>query len=125
MRSFVAIGLAESIVNSYNRSVFSLGDRHLDRAASVEAFVEVHALIIEDALKQTALEDITSAKQEPFSPAVFDTKYILVTSEGVGDEVTGESHTMHLCKEQVVCGSDTQLSGKLKLVSTLDNGPLE
>ena len=98
MRSFVAIGLAESIVNSYNRSVFSLGDRHLDRAASVE---------------------------EPFSPAVFDTKYILVTSEGVGDEVTGESHTMHLCKEQVVCGSDTQLSGKLKLVSTLDNGPLE
>ena len=32
---------------------------------------------------------------------------------------------MGLGEVEVISGSDTQLGGKLKLVGTLDNGPLE
>ena len=91
----------------------------------MEAFVEVHAFIVEDAFEQAALEDVSTADEEPLSPAVFETGNILVFGEGVGDEVTCEGDALLFGEVPIVGGGDTQLSGKLKLVGTLDDGPLK
>lgn len=125
MRALIAVSLAERIVDSDNRSILRLVDRDLDGATCIETFVEVSALVVQNALEDAALEGITGAKQEPFSPAIFKTENILVSCEGVGDEVAGDSDTMSLCEEDVVGCGDTQLGRKLELIGALDYSPLE
>ena len=125
MSAFVIVGVTEGIVDGDDGSVITLGDRNLNRASGMESFVHVSAIVVEDALEQAAFKDITCTDQEPFSPAVFDAKHILVLCEGVGDEVTCEGKALLFGEVPVISSSDTQLGRKLKLVGALDHSPLE
>jgi len=125
VRALEAVGLTERIVDSDHRGILVLGEWHLDRATGMEASVDVHALVIQDAFEDAALEDIASANQQPFSPAVFDTEDVLVLGKGVGDEVTCSSQAMGLSEVEVISCGDAQLGRKLKLVSALDHSPLQ
>ena len=121
----IAVGLSEGIVHSEHGGVLRLGDRDLDREAGVEASVEVHASIVQDTFEQSTFVGIARADAEVLFPAVFHTEDILVFGEGVGDEVTGEGHAVHLSQMPVVGGGNAQLSGQLELVNTLDNSMLD
>ena len=125
MRASVSVGVTEGVVDGKHRSVLRLGDRNLDGATGVEALVQIHALVVEDALQQAALEHITATDQEPFSPAVFSTEHILVSGEGVGDEVACEGDAVLFGKVPIVGGCNTQLGRQLELVGTLDHRPLQ
>ena len=121
----IAVGLAEGVIHGEHRGVFSLGDRHLDGAASIETSVEVQAVLIENAAEQAAFIGVTSTEEEHLSPAEFEAADILVFGEGVGDEVRCEGHAHFFCEMPVVRGSDAQLGGQFKLVGTLDDRVLE
>ena len=84
MSAFVTVSVAEGIVDSDHRSVLLLRERDLDGATGMEAFVEVHAVVVEDAFEQATFEDVASTDEQQLSPAVFHTNDILVFGEGVG-----------------------------------------
>ena len=125
MRAFVSVGVTEGIVDSEHRGVLRLGDRDLHGAAGMETFVEVHAVVIEVAVKQAAFEDVTTADQEPFSPAIFGTKDILVFGKGVGDEVACEGDAVLFGEVPIISSGNTQLGRQFELICTLVHSPLQ